>query len=119
MSIANLVRVCLRDRHARTCSGHPRLACWSKDVDGRVRPGHDGGDVCTAVRKASLPFIFWSLAMLQMPALAQAPKIGDPPEAKNMRLVGFNDLQGRSAYQPIGSPSAMRNALGEPSTQKL
>jgi len=31
---------------------------------------------------------------------AQAPKVGDPPEAKNMRLVGYNDLQGRSAYQP-------------------
>jgi hypothetical protein len=31
---------------------------------------------------------------------AQSPKIGDPPEAANMRLVGFNDLQGRSAYQP-------------------
>ena len=29
-----------------------------------------------------------------------APKIGDPPEAMNMRLVGMNDLQGRSAYQP-------------------
>src|SRR5450631_4581253 len=34
------------------------------------------------------------------PAAAQSPKIGDPPEASNMRLVGFNDLQGRSAYQP-------------------
>jgi hypothetical protein len=33
-------------------------------------------------------------------ALAQAPKIGDPPEAKDMRLVGMNDLQARSAYQP-------------------
>jgi hypothetical protein len=33
-------------------------------------------------------------------ALAQAPKLGDPPEAKNMRLVGYNDLQARSAYQP-------------------
>jgi hypothetical protein len=31
---------------------------------------------------------------------AQAPKIGDPPEARNMRLVGWNDLQARSAYQP-------------------
>ena len=31
---------------------------------------------------------------------ADAPKIGDPPEASNMRLVGHNDLQGRSAYQP-------------------
>ena len=35
------------------------------------------------------------------PLRAQAPKIGDPPEARNMRLVGYNDLQARSAYQPI------------------
>src|SRR5947209_18812174 len=34
------------------------------------------------------------------PALAQQQKVGDPPEAKNMRLVGYDDLQGRSAYQP-------------------
>ena len=40
-------------------------------------------------------------AALATAALAQAPKIGDPPEAKNMRLVGANDLQARSAYQPI------------------
>nr|WP_235999832.1 hypothetical protein [Bradyrhizobium uaiense] len=33
-------------------------------------------------------------------ANAQQPKIGDPPEASNMRLVGTNDLQARSAYQP-------------------
>ncbi len=35
-----------------------------------------------------------------LPAFAQAPKVGDPPEASNMRLVGYNDLQARSAYQP-------------------
>ena len=35
-----------------------------------------------------------------MPALAQQQKIGAPPEAKNMRLVGYSDLQARSAYQP-------------------
>src|SRR6201990_3438919 len=34
------------------------------------------------------------------PALAQSPKVGDPPESSNMRLVGMNDLQARSAYQP-------------------
>jgi len=34
------------------------------------------------------------------PALAQSQKIGAPPEARNMRLVGMNDLQARSAYQP-------------------
>ena len=29
--------------------------------------------------------------------------IGSTPEAKNMRLVGFNNLQARSAYQPIAT----------------
>src|SRR5471030_196198 len=38
--------------------------------------------------------------LISAPAAAQSPKVGDPPEAANMRLVGFNDLQGRSAYQP-------------------
>ena len=40
------------------------------------------------------------IAATALPATAQAPKIGDPPEASNMRLVGYNDLQARSAYQP-------------------
>ena len=31
---------------------------------------------------------------------AQQQKIGAPPEASNMKLVGYNDLQARSAYQP-------------------
>ena len=34
------------------------------------------------------------------PALAQQQKVGEPPEAMNMRLVGYSDLQERSAYQP-------------------
>jgi hypothetical protein len=52
----------------------------------------------------------WSIAAFAIvtlvcaPAWAQtrkeAPKIGDPPEAMNMRLVGWNDLQARTAYQP-------------------
>jgi hypothetical protein len=41
-----------------------------------------------------------AVLFISAPAAAQSPKIGDPPEAANMRLVGFNDLQGRSAYQP-------------------
>ena len=41
-----------------------------------------------------------SLPLLASAALAQQQKIGDPPEASNMRLVGWNDLQARSAYQP-------------------
>jgi hypothetical protein len=47
---------------------------------------------CSAAVMASL--------LLNGAAAAQSPKIGDPPEAENMRLVGFNDLQSRSAYQP-------------------
>src|SRR5215217_8455074 len=42
---------------------------------------------------ASAPFLLTA-------AHAQSPKVGDPPEASNMRLVGMNDLQARSAYQP-------------------
>ena len=34
------------------------------------------------------------------PAVAQQQKVGAPPEAMNMRLVGYSDLQARSAYQP-------------------
>src|SRR3979490_925256 len=33
-------------------------------------------------------------------AYAQQQVIGAPPEASNMKLVGTNDLQARSAYQP-------------------
>src|SRR5438270_188884 len=40
------------------------------------------------------------LLVAAAPALAQSQKIGAPPEAQNMRLVGYNDLQERSAYQP-------------------
>src|SRR6476469_8662716 len=33
-------------------------------------------------------------------AAAQQQKIGAPPESQNMKLVGYSDLQARSAYQP-------------------
>jgi hypothetical protein len=43
-------------------------------------------------------------ALMALPAAGEmrkeAPKIGDPPEELNMRLLGHNDLQGRTAYQP-------------------
>jgi hypothetical protein len=41
-----------------------------------------------------------ALAALTSATSAWTQKIGDPAEARNMRLVGFNDLQARSAYQP-------------------
>ena len=41
-------------------------------------------------------------ALAAVPALSQQQqRVGAPPEAKNMRLVGYNDLQARSAYQPV------------------
>src|SRR3981081_3030512 len=65
---------------------------------------HAGGTVMTCFTAATpTPLAGPALAglvLMTAPAVAQAPKIGDPAEAKNMRLVGFNDLQARSAYQP-------------------
>jgi hypothetical protein len=40
------------------------------------------------------------LSFLAMGAAAQQQKVGDPPEASNMKLLGWSDLQARSAYQP-------------------
>lgn len=55
-------------------------------------------------RRAAGVALSVAAALLALPAAAQtlphAPKLGDPPEARNVRLVGHNDLQGRSAYQP-------------------
>jgi hypothetical protein len=45
-------------------------------------------------------FAFACTALAATPASAQMQKVGDPPEANNMRLVGYSDLQARSAYQP-------------------
>src|SRR5262252_6296265 len=41
-----------------------------------------------------------ALAVAAASVLA-APKLGDPPEARDMALLGFHDLQARSAYQPV------------------
>src|SRR4029079_8711885 len=40
--------------------------------------------------------IVWS-SLTEMPL---QPKVCLPPEASNMRLVGYNDLDARSGYQP-------------------
>ena len=49
--------------------------------------------------RRSISFVTVAVLALNIPAAAQ--NIGDPPQAKNMRLVAYNDLQARSAYQPI------------------
>src|SRR6266702_6940386 len=59
---------------------------------------------CSYRRGATTAALITVVAIVATSAAAQtrpqAPKIGDPPEAMNMRLVGHNDLQGRTAYQP-------------------
>ena len=42
--------------------------------------------------------LFTSAAYAQV--RPETPKIGEPPEAMNMRLVGWDSLQARAAYQP-------------------
>jgi len=57
-----------------------------------------GAALAAAVTIATPSFAQTSTSNVVM--VPGAPKIGDPPEASNMRLVGYNDLQHRSAYQP-------------------
>jgi hypothetical protein len=50
------------------------------------------------ISRFKLAICVW--ASLSAGAYAQSQVIGAPPEASNMKLVGSNDLQVRSAYQP-------------------
>ena len=70
-------------------------------------------------RQALLIVGFLVAAFPLQSSVAQQQKVGAPPEASNMRLVGFNDLQARSAYQPViharataGSPTSAITAAG-------
>ena len=56
--------------------------------------------VTERLRLSVCSLLLATAAMAVGPAVAQSPKVGDPPEAKNMRLVGYSDLHARSAYQP-------------------
>src|SRR5215470_7559597 len=40
-----------------------------------------------------------AICLASVPSFGQ--NIGDPPETKDMALVGYHDLQARSAYQPL------------------
>jgi len=85
-------------RRGRECLPNPLSGCYpalnETASSGRIAMG-EYKPTCQAgivIAVASL--------MIAAPAAAQSQKVGDPPEAKNMRLVGYNDLQARSAYQP-------------------
>ena len=44
--------------------------------------------------------LFVGMAGVVTGAEAQEQKVGAPPEVSNMKLLGWSDLQARSAYQP-------------------
>src|SRR6476619_7200872 len=69
----------------------------------RFRGDDTLGEVYLLKDRAMRSFTVLALAsLLATPAAAQnAPKVGDPPEKKDMALLGAHDLQARSAYQPI------------------
>src|SRR3981081_1628693 len=72
-------------RHRARCRGEAMLYNRSKT----------GGNAMT--RQALLII---GLRLAAGAANAQQQKVGAPPEASNMRLAGWSDLQARSAYQP-------------------
>src|SRR5262245_60990590 len=51
-------------------------------------------------RVAAAALTAGAMSVLSAPASAQVQTIGADPESKHMRIVGFHDLQARSAYQP-------------------
>jgi hypothetical protein len=62
---------------------------------------HPSSSISTRTVLLSASAIVGLTALAAMPAMSQSPQVGAPPEAKNMGLVGYNDLQARSAYQPV------------------
>jgi hypothetical protein len=57
--------------------------------------------LAVSVLALSLVVVLPLIPPLAPPSLSGGGEPGDGAEAKNMRLVGHDDLQGRSAYQPV------------------
>src|SRR5215831_4685574 len=72
-------------------------------IPARVPPSQTGNHEEASMNKMVRSSAFALVALISGAALAQqtvpppAPKV----EKRNMELVGYNDLQGRSAYQPL------------------
>ena len=82
--------------HVKSVFWRARSLCYRKRQPtkiGLTRVESMSGRVQTAA-------CFSILLLAHGVACAQQQVIGAPPEASNMKLVGSNDLQARSAYQP-------------------
>ncbi|HLM12876.1 MAG TPA: hypothetical protein VK362_10845, partial [Reyranella sp.] len=81
---------------SKTPRDHRRhFACPPARAYDCANPGEN-----TMTRQALLIVGFLVAAFPLQSSVAQQQKVGAPPEASNMRLVGWTDLQARSAYQP-------------------
>ena len=71
-----------RIRHARPCAGHPRLCGRKKDVDGRVKPGHDGGKKRYSITISPvMPSSAWVLPSLVL--MSQRRSLARPAATRN------------------------------------
>ena len=83
---------------SRACVwARPRL-CYRALSQRRLALNSRGGNMSGRLKlAASFSILFLAGSGI---ACAQQQVIGAPPEARNMKLVGTNDLQARSGYQP-------------------
>src|SRR5271169_282999 len=92
---------------AAVCARPTRTACRPEAARQGRRPPLSSFAAEQEINRESIAMrsrlaVISALAVaLAGPGLANAKeqKIGDPPEAHDMRLVGYSDLQARSAYQ--------------------
>ena len=87
-----------------------------------------GSTLVRGRRGAAASAALAAMALMTTAALAQAPKVGDPPEARNMRLVGIersagaqrlsadHPSAGRAATSPISAITAARPTCRSRST---
>src|SRR5438876_115850 len=93
-----VLQAAFRALQAITWASHIRPGRCYHFVEGQAGKANGSIDREAIMQRTacSVGFAF-AACVLAAPATAQPQKIGAPPQALNMRLVGTNDLQGRSA----------------------
>src|SRR6185369_8670394 len=83
---------------SRACVGRSRALWYRRPQPAQIGLEQMGWKMSGRLKLAAS----FSILFLTCPAIASAQQqvIGAPPEARNMKLVGTNDLQARSGYQP-------------------
>src|SRR5262249_8483167 len=81
------------------CHGSSRIQSW---LAGLLKPVSDGCEKGHHMKRSHLSGVLTGVAMGPL-AIIRAPGVAaqQRAEMRDMQLVGFNDLQARSAYQPL------------------